>query len=181
MWGCFDIGGDAALDSGTWPEYMSPRGDELVTRGEDSLRYTRPGSRTARTSTADTESSRRVVFMDNISDAIREDRDLGFTKQSYITRLTQGELLRAAQAYEHVRPELWPFGTARRFNAAEISAWRRLARAAAFLELECKRLNAPGTEEHKDAVHEIRRLTSKAIDCRWSSQQEEESTLADPF
>ena len=119
--------------------------------------------------------------MDNISDAIREDRDLGFTKQSYITRLTQGELLRAAQAYEHVRPELWPFGTARRFNAAEISAWIRLARAAAFLELECKRLNAPGTEEHKDAVHEIRRLTSKAIDCRWSSQQEEESTLADPF
>lgn len=150
---------------------------ESVPVGESPLQAARADQAVrARYVSADTEESRQQIFMGNVSDAVREDRDLGFAGLRYLKGLTQGELLQAARAYEHVRPELWPFGTARRFDAVELSVWRRLARAVAFLELECKRLDDPHTEDHKDAVHEIRRLITKALEYRWPSQQE-----VDPF
>lgn len=169
---------DAQPPLAPYPESV-PVGD-WSGQGESPLQAARADralrERAARYVSTDTEESRRQIFMGNVSDAVREDRDLGFAGRGYLKGLTQGELLKAAQAYEHVRPELWPFGTARRFDVTDLSLWRRLARAAAFLELECKRLDDMHTEDHKDAVHEIRRITTKAIEHRWSSRQEE-----DPF
>lgn len=168
---------DAQPPLAPYPESV-PVGD-WSGRGESPLQAAR-ADRAARYVSADTEESRQQIFMGNVSDAVREDRDLGFAGRGYLKGLKQGELLQAAQAYEHVRPELWPFGTTRRFDAVELSVWRRLVRAAAFLELECKRLDDMHTEDHKDAVHEIRRLTTKALEYRWPSRREDEEDM-DPF
>lgn len=166
---------DAQPPLAPYPESV-PVGD-WSGQGESPLQAARADQAVrARYVSADTETSRQQIFMDNVNDAVRNDRDLGFAGRRYLKGLKRGELLQAARAYEHVRPELWPFGTARRFDAVELSVWRRLARAVAFLELECKRLDDPHTEDHKDAVHEIRRLTTKALEYRWPSQQE-----VDPF
>lgn len=133
----------------------------------------------AREGMHDTEESRLGEFRRAVRRARDEDSDLGYSGREYVRGLTNGELENAAKAYEHLRPELWPFNGSRRFDALERSEWNRMARAVAFLTLEKWRLGDQYRadepyEADRDLEQEIRRLEFKAIDLRWPRRSVQE-------
>jgi hypothetical protein len=132
-------------------------------------------------SLADSYTERQYRFRSSVNEALRNE-EFSFTNRAFIKGLTQGELLKAAQAYEHLRPDLWPFNSVRKFDALKHNNWMRLARAAMFIELERRRLSSVedfDQEAYDDANHEITRLQNKAIEQRWPSGPQEEEM--DPF
>lgn len=132
-------------------------------------------------SLADSYAARQDRFHSSVNEALQNE-ELSFVSRRYLKGLTQGELLKAAQAYEHLRPDLWPFNSVRKFDALKHNNWMRLARAAMFIELERKRLSSVedfDQEAYDDANHEITRLQNKAIEQRWPSGPQEEEM--DPF
>ena len=132
-----------------------------------------------------TEEARLSEFRRAIRYAQNENSDLGYNGREYVLGLTNGELVNAAKAYEHLRPELWPFNGSRRFDGHERNEWGRMARAVAFLKREQWRLGTKyrGDEPEdadRDLEHEVRRLEFKAIDLRWPRQREQDTEI-DPF
>ena len=137
------------------------------------------------TEAPDTEKTRLNEFRRRVRDSRDAERNSTYSSREYVRGLTNGELGNAAKAYEHLRPELWPFNGSRRFDAPEYSEWDRMARAVAFLKLEQWRIEADyGTagyeEAYMDLEQEIRRLEFKAIDLRWPRQREQDTEI-DPF
>jgi hypothetical protein len=129
----------------------------------------------------DSYMARQDRFQSSVNEALRNE-GLSFVSRRYLKGLTQGELLKAAQAYEHLRPDLWPFTGGRKFQALAHNQWLRMAHAAMFLELERRRLNSAEDFDwgaYDDAGHEITRLQNKAIEQRWPSRPQEDEM--DPF
>lgn len=161
------------------PEPITPYPGDALGSGSFAEEVRQAGDRFA------TEDARLREFRRAVREARDGERDSGYSSREYVLRLTNGELVNAAKAYEHLRPELWPFNGSRRFDAPERSEWDRMARAVEFLKLEQWRIDAGyGTPEYEEAYgdleQKIRRLEFKAIDLNWPRPREQDTEI-DPF